>query len=117
MVNNKKILIVGGTGFIGYHLAKKLANKNGVTSISTKNPTKLRFLKKVKYLKFDISYIKNFSIINNLEFDYVINLSGYVDHSKKIKIFKSHYLGFKKKFNFLKKKKKNLKINKKNLKI
>ena len=38
------ILIVGGTGFIGYHLAKKALQKNWkVTSISSRPPKKLRY--------------------------------------------------------------------------
>ena len=42
----KKILIVGGTGFIGYHLAKKSLKKDWqVTSISSRHPKKIRFLK------------------------------------------------------------------------
>ena len=52
----KKILIVGGTGFLGYHLAKKcLLKKWDVTSISTNIPKKVRFLPKVKYLILDIT--------------------------------------------------------------
>ena len=46
-----KILIVGGTGFIGYHLAKKSLKKGWqVTSISTRPPRKKRYLSKVKYI-------------------------------------------------------------------
>jgi len=42
------ILIVGGTGFIGYHLAKKSLTKGWqVTSISSKPPKKIRYLSKV----------------------------------------------------------------------
>ena len=38
----KKILIVGGTGFIGYHLAKLCKKKNWhVTSFSKNNPKKI----------------------------------------------------------------------------
>ena len=55
-MKKKKILIVGGTGFIGYHLAKKCLDKKfNVTSLSTKLPKKLRKIKKVKYLRCDIS--------------------------------------------------------------
>jgi len=32
--SKKKILIVGGTGFIGYHLAKKALEKNWKSKIS-----------------------------------------------------------------------------------
>ena len=45
-MNKKNILIVGGTGFIGYHLAKKAIQKKLiVTSISTKPAKKIRYLK------------------------------------------------------------------------
>ena len=56
MNKKKEILIIGGTGFIGYHLAKKCIKKNWqVTSISTKLPPKKRYLSKVKYLLCDIT--------------------------------------------------------------
>jgi nucleoside-diphosphate-sugar epimerase len=41
LITKKKILIVGGTGFIGYHLAKKSLKKGWqVTSISSNRPKK-----------------------------------------------------------------------------
>ena len=52
----KNILIIGGTGFIGYHLAKICLKKGwSVTSISTKFPKKNRHLPKVKYTFCDIA--------------------------------------------------------------
>ena len=66
----KNILIVGGTGFIGYHLAKKAIQKKfSVTSLSTKPAKKIRYLKKVKYIYCDISNkqkLKNVIKINNI---------------------------------------------------
>ncbi len=93
---NKKILIVGGTGFIGYHLAKKSLKKGWkVTSISTRHPKKIRYLKKVKYILCDIT--KKNKLKNKIleSYDYVVNLGGYVDHSDKKKTFESHYFGCK----------------------
>ena len=56
MIPKKNILIIGGTGFIGYHLAKKCLKKKWlVTSISTKPPKKLRRLPGVNYIYCDIS--------------------------------------------------------------
>ena len=101
----EKILILGGTGFIGYHLAKEALSRGfQVSSLSKNAPIKKRYLKKVKYIIADISD-KNFikkKIKDN--FQYVVNLAGYVDHSNKIKTYKSHYLGCKNISNFFLKK-------------
>ena len=52
----KKILIIGGTGFLGYHLSKSAINKGWkVTSVSLKKPIKKRYLNGVKYIKLDIT--------------------------------------------------------------
>ena len=89
-----KILITGGTGFIGYHLAKKCLSLNwSVTSLSTKKPSQNRKLEKVKYKICDISNKKKLNNILNLDYDYVVNLAGYVDHSHKLNTMKSHYDG------------------------
>ena len=93
MKKHIKILIVGGTGFIGYHLAKKcLSKKWQVFSFSKNFPKKERFLKKVKYLIGDLSKKKDLKTLPQF-FDYVVNLGGYVDHKNKIKTYKSHYIG------------------------
>ena len=93
---SKKILITGGTGFIGYHLAKKCLSYGwSVTSISTKKPSKYRKLKNVNYLICDITNKKNLQKKINQSFNYVVNLAGYVDHSKRQKTLKSHYNGCK----------------------
>ena len=93
---NKSILIAGGTGFIGFHLAKKCLSLNwSVTSLSTSTPKKNRKLKKVNYKICDIS---NYNQVKNkikLDYDYVVNCAGYVDHSHKLKTLKSHYIGCK----------------------
>ena len=52
----KKILIIGGTGFLGYHLAKKCISYGWlVHSVSTNKPKPIRYLKKVKYIILDIT--------------------------------------------------------------
>ena len=96
MNSNKKILIVGGTGFIGYHLAKKSLKKGWeVTSISSKPPKKIRYLSKVEYLFCDISNKISLRKKIKKNFKYVVNLGGHVDHSNKKKTFNSHYIGCK----------------------
>jgi nucleoside-diphosphate-sugar epimerase len=102
----KKILILGGTGFIGYHLAKEALKRGfNVISLSKNKPVKKRHLEKVKYIIADIA---NKNLINKKikeNFHYVVNLAGYVDHLDKINTYKSHYLGCKNISNFFLKKK------------
>ena len=96
MDNKKNILIVGGTGFIGYHLAKKCLKKGWrVTSISSKKPLTRRYLPKVKYIICDITKKKFLEKKITKSFKYIVNLGGYVDHSNKKKTFESHYVGCK----------------------
>ena len=96
MILKNNILIVGGTGFIGYHLAKKSLKKGWqVTSISSKPPRKKRYLAKVKYILCDITKKKSLRKNIKVPFNYVVNLGGYVDHTNKKKTFENHYTGCK----------------------
>jgi nucleoside-diphosphate-sugar epimerase len=101
----KKILIVGGTGFIGYHLALQSKKMSwDVTIASTKKPPQIRKIKKVKYIRCDISKKSRVNKAFKNNFNYVVNLGGYVDHGNKKKTFKSHYNGSKNLANYFLKK-------------
>lgn len=92
------LLVVGGTGFIGYHLALS-AKKKGwkVTSVSIKKPKKHRHINGVKYLRVDINNFQKLKKKLTDSFDYVVNLGGYVNHTSfengGEKLTRSHFVG------------------------
>ncbi|MAU58249.1 MAG: hypothetical protein CMC33_01140 [Flavobacteriaceae bacterium] len=105
-MRKEKILIIGGTGFIGHHTLKKLQKLNfELYSVSTKYPRKSRKVKKVKYIICDISRKKLLDKKLNKGFSYIINFGGYVDHKNKAKTMASHYNGCKNLVDFFKYKK------------
>jgi UDP-glucose 4-epimerase len=96
MKKKKIILIVGGTGFLGFHICNFLKKKNwSILSLSLGPPLKQRKIKKVKYLFGDISKLKQLSFLINLKVDYVVNCGGYVDHHNEIKTYNTHVKGCK----------------------
>ena len=99
--SKNKILITGGTGFIGSHLVNFLKKKKyNIVVLHTKKIEKLKKIKGVKYIKFNISSKREYKKINKQYFSHVINLAGYVNHKNKKKTFLSHYEGLKNLSNF-----------------
>lgn len=106
MKDRKKVLIVGGTGFIGFHLCNFfLKKKYKVFSISLNKPKKNRKLTKVKYFCCDIGILKEIIFLKRMNFDYVVNCGGYVDHYNKKKTLLTHFSGCKNLFKIFEKKK------------
>ena len=101
----KKILIIGGTGFIGINLIKKLKANYKIISVSLNNPMNKERIKGIKYIVCDITSKKQIENKINLNFDYIINLGGYIDHTNKKKTFQTHFQGCKNLIDFFKKKK------------
>ena len=94
--NNKNVLVVGGTGFLGYHVCTKLIKKKySVLSLSSKKPIKKRIVKGVKYILADIRNKKELEILNKKNINFIINLAGYIDHSGNKKNLKTHFIGTK----------------------
>lgn len=101
----KKIVIIGGTGFIGHHLARHCIKKKwSVYSISSKHPKKKNLLKGVKYITCNITNKKLLEKKINFKFNYAVNLGGYVNHADKRETFKTHFNGCKNIAEILKKK-------------
>ena len=88
LFNKNTFLIIGGTGFIGHALAKKLIDKgNEVYSFSQKNPKVERKISKVIYLKGSIKNLSNLKkVFKKKNFDHVVNCGGYVEHKDKKEI-------------------------------
>ena len=102
-----KILILGGSGFIGKNLIIKLIKeKNFEITLASRGFKSSKHVKKrVNFIKCDLTNSKSLLKFKNLNFDYIDNLSGNIDHKNKNQTKKIHYLACKNIFDFFKKKK------------
>ena len=108
--NKNHLLIIGGTGFIGYHLGIKVIKKKwNVTSVSSKKPKTNRYIKGINYIKLDISNANDLKKKLKGKFSHVINLGGYTkkifSNLSKKKIKKAQLIGGINLINFFKEKK------------
>jgi nucleoside-diphosphate-sugar epimerase len=84
-INNlvkERLLIVGGSGFIGSYVAKEAVSRGFQVSIISRNDISInRKLDNIEYLSVDISkYDDLLEKLKDRSFHHVINLGGYVDH-------------------------------------
>ena len=92
----KKVLIIGGYGFMGRNLCEILSKNNfEVSAIVKKVKNKNNQLKNIKFLKCDISNFKNLAKIIKKKYNIIINCSGNINHSNKKETYNSHYKGIK----------------------
>jgi nucleoside-diphosphate-sugar epimerase len=80
---NNNLLVVGGTGFIGSSITEE-ALKQGynVTVVSKGHVPSEKQTKRVTYISVDIANKIDLLIeLDKNNFNYVVNLAGYVDHS------------------------------------
>jgi len=93
------VLVLGGTGFIGSHLIRRCSEIGfKCVSLSLKRNFIKENLNNVSYLNIDI---RDFSELNkalkDIKFDYVINLSGYINHASLfhngIDTYNTHFQG------------------------
>lgn len=92
----KKVLIIGGYGFIGRNLCEILSKNNfEVSAIVKKVKNKNNHFKNINFLKCDISNFKNLAKIIKKKYNVIINCSGNINHSNKKETYSSHYNGIK----------------------
>ena len=107
-MKKENLIIIGGTGFIGFNVIQKFIKKKkfNILSLSSKIPLKSRKFKEVDYIVCDIFKKRKLEmLLKKKKIDYAINLAGYVDHKNKDKTYKSHYIGCKNLIKIFKKKK------------
>lgn len=90
----KKVLITGASGFIGKNLINSLLKDKSfeIYGLIKKRSKKTLRKKNLKYIYSDLT--KNNEKIK-IDFDYIINLAGNIDHKNKFETFKAHYQGVK----------------------
>ena len=83
MVKNSKIIVAGGSGFIGANLISDLiSNGNEVISISKSIDNINRKVEKAKYIFHDLKEPIQEKVFKSCkDVEYIINCSGYIDHS------------------------------------
>lgn len=99
MFKKRTLIVIGGTGFLGFHILKFFSKKKWrIISVSRKKANRSRFIKKrVKYVYADISKLNKLrsKLKKYKKIDFIINSGGEVDHKNKKKVFSSHFLGVK----------------------
>lgn len=95
---DSKVLILGGTGFIGTNLVQRLSNMSGHIFSIQKNMHNINDNQKnVSYITHNFSKEKDLiKTVKKINPDYVFNVSGYIDHSPFFKggynVIKNHYM-------------------------
>lgn len=79
MFENKNILITGATGFVGYHLAKRLVKKNLVYCLvrNTSNLDKLKKISGIKFIIYEDSLETLLNDLRDIQFDLVYHLASF----------------------------------------
>ena len=91
------ILVTGGTGFIGKNFISQLYEKKkfNIYSLSQKKISKSFQHKKINYIYCNLQNKKKLKKKLNLQFHFVVNFAGHINHSEKKKTYGTHYLGLK----------------------
>ncbi len=99
MAEDKNLLVIGGTGFIGKTLVRAaVMGGYNTTVLSLRKPTPDKIIENAEYLVADIASIENLSdVMSGRKFSYVVNLGGYIDHSDYMNggrgVMDAHFVG------------------------
>jgi nucleoside-diphosphate-sugar epimerase len=79
----ERLLVVGGTGFIGRHLVQYASNQGfAVTSVSLSERVQMPHFPDVHYVRADISNEEQLKqTLGDASFEYVVNSGGYIHHA------------------------------------
>ena len=93
----QKILVTGASGFLGKNLISKiLSNKNFIIyALIHSKRYELRDKKNLFFIDCDITNSKKLKKKLNLNFDYVINFAGNINHKNKKETYNAHFKGLK----------------------
>lgn len=92
-----KILVAGGTGFIGRSFIKSLLSKK-IFKIYSLSVSKIDKKLREKNVNYIFCRLENKSLLKKklkYKFDFVVNLAGYIDHSNSKETLNSHFHGLK----------------------
>lgn len=96
---SESVLIVGGSGFIGKNLAIQSVRSGYKTTVLSLNEVSdQNKIPGIHYCNADLSEIDNLKkILSDMQFHYVVNLAGYIDHSRFLdrdnNLLNTHFLG------------------------
>ena len=90
-------MVTGGTGFIGKNFISLLNKKKifNIYSLSQKKISKRFQHKKINYIFCDLQNKEELKKKLNLNFQFVVNFAGHINHQEKKKTYGTHYLGLK----------------------
>lgn len=80
--SKEKVIVIGGSGYIGIHIVKEFLRKGYSVTVASRNPERVKTLlpESVQYLQFDINSVSQKKLEELLKgFDYLIYATGVDD--------------------------------------